>query len=87
MNNIQDISANGGGDRLRIRKFDGPVTVTSDDLESNIFQNDSSTSTNTIYWLVATLILIVDERTYGTYGRAYVRMDGHLFTNSMSHIC
>ena len=58
--------------------FDGPVTLnlTSDNLESHIFENDLSTSTNSIYWLVATLSSIVDGR-----------MDGHLFTNSMSHLC
>ena len=60
------------------RKFDGPVTLTStsDEHESHIVENDLSTSTDTIYSLVATLSMIVDGR-----------MDGHLFTNSMSHLC
>ena len=49
------------------RNFDGPVanTLTSDVLESNIVENDSSTFTNTIYLLVATLSLTVDGRTDG----------------------
>ena len=54
------------------RKFDGPVTLTLDDLEIHIVENDLSTSTNVPYWLVATLRLIVD---------------GHVFTNCMSHLC
>ena len=65
------------------RNFDGPVnlTLTSDDLESHIVENDFSTSTNTIYWLVATLSSIVDVRTDGrTDGRTF-------FTNSTSHLC
>ena len=42
------------------RKFDGPVTLTltSDDLENYIVENGLSTSTNTIYWHVATFNLI-----------------------------
>ena len=47
----------------RFRKFDGPMTLTSDDLETHIVENDLSTPTNTIYWLVATLSLNVDGRT------------------------
>ena len=49
------------------RKFDGPVTLTltSDDLENYIVDIGLSTSTNTSYWLVATLSLIVDGRTDG----------------------
>ena len=49
------------------RNFDGPVTLTltSDDLENYFVANGLSTSTNTIYWLVATLSLIVDGRTNG----------------------
>ena len=64
------------------RNFDGPVTLilTSDELENHIVENDLSASTNTIYWLVVTLSLIVDGRTYG-------RMDVHFLTNSMSHLC
>jgi len=44
------------------------LTLTSDDLESDIFVNVSSTLTNTIIWFVAALSLIVDVRTY-TYRR------------------
>ena len=54
------------------RNFDGPVTLTltSDDLECHIVETDlSSTSSNNTYWLVGTLSLIVDVRTYvGTDG-------------------
>ena len=64
------------------RNFEGPVTLTlpSDDLESHIVAHILSTSTNITYWLVATL---------RTDGRLIVdgRMDGHVFTNSMSHLC
>ena len=64
------------------RKFGGPVTLTltSDDLESHINVNDLSISTNTMYWLTATLSLIVDGR---TYLRTDGRMDGHFFTNTV----
>jgi len=48
------------------------LTLTSDDLESDIFVNDSSTLTNTTIWFVAALSLIVDVRTY-------VRTDGRTF--------
>ena len=56
------------------RNFDGAVTftLTSDDFENHIVAKDLSTSTNTIYWLVATLSLIVDGRRYG-------RSDGRTF--------
>ena len=49
------------------RKFDGPVTLTltTDDLESQIVAHVLSTSTNITYWLVATLRLIVDGGTDG----------------------
>ena len=55
-------------------------TLTSDDLESHIIVNVSSTLTNTIIWFVAALSLIVDVRTYGRtdghmYGRTYRRTD------------
>jgi len=40
------------------------LTLTSDDLESAIVVNDSSTLTNTTIWFVAGLSLIVDVRTY-----------------------
>ena len=55
--------------------FDTPFTLTStsDNNESHIVENDLSTFTNTIYWLVATLSLIVDVR---TYVRTDGRMDG-----------
>ena len=60
------------------RNFEGPVTsaLTSDDVESHTVAHVLSTSTNNTYWLVATLRLITDGR-----------MDGHVFTNSMSHLC
>ena len=48
------------------------LTLTSDDLESDIVVNDSSTLTNTTIWFVAALSVIVDVRTY-------VRMDGQTF--------
>jgi len=40
------------------------VTLTLDDLETDIVMNDSSTLTNTTIWFVAGLSLIVDVRTY-----------------------
>jgi len=40
------------------------LTLTSDDLESDIVVNDLSTLTNTTIWFVAALSLIVDVRTY-----------------------
>jgi len=39
------------------------LTLTSDDLESDIIVNDSSTLTNATIWFVAALSLIVDVRT------------------------
>ena len=48
------------------------MTLTSDDLESHIIVNVSSTLTNTTVWFVAALCLIVDVRTD-------VRMDGRTF--------
>jgi len=39
------------------------LTLTSDDLESDIFVNDSSTLTNTTIWFEAGLSLIVDVMT------------------------
>jgi len=41
------------------------LTLTSDDLESDIIVNDSSTLTNTTIWFVAGLSLIVDGRSDG----------------------
>jgi len=41
------------------------LTLTSDDLESHIIVNVSSTLINTTIWFVAALSLIVDIRTYG----------------------
>ena len=38
------------------------MTLTSDDLESHIIVNVSSTLTNTTIWFVAALSLIVDVR-------------------------
>jgi len=40
------------------------LTLTSDDLESLIFVNDSSTLTNSTIWFVAALNLFVDVRRY-----------------------
>jgi len=45
-------------------KFHVTLTLTSDDLESHIVVNVSSTLTNTTIWFVAALCLIVDIRTY-----------------------
>jgi len=56
------------------------LTLTSDDLESDIIVNDSSTLTNTTIWFVAALCLILDVRTYGrTDRRTDVRTDGRTF--------
>ena len=41
------------------------LTLTSDDLESHIIMNVSSTLTNTTIWFVAALCFIVDVRTDG----------------------
>jgi len=41
------------------------LTLTSDDLESHIVVNVSSTLTNYTIWFVAALCLIVDGRTHG----------------------
>jgi len=49
------------------------LILTSDDLESHIDVNVSSTLTNFTIWFVAALCLIVDVR---TDGRTYVRTDG-----------
>jgi len=57
-------------------KSDVTLTLTSDDLESDIVVNDSSTLTNTTIWFVAALSLIVDVRTDGP---TYVRTDGHFY--------
>jgi len=40
------------------------LTLTSDDLESHILMNVSSTLANITIWFVAALSLIVDARTY-----------------------
>jgi len=48
------------------------LTLTSDDLESHITVNVSSTLTNFTIWFVAALSLIVDVQTY-------VRTDGHFY--------
>ena len=49
------------------------MTLTSDDLESDIIVNDSSTLTNTIIWFVAALSLIVDVQMYRrTDGRTFL---------------
>jgi len=49
------------------------LTLTSDDLESHIVVNVSSTLTNSAIWFVAALSMIADVR---TDGRTYVRTDG-----------
>jgi len=48
------------------------LTLTSDDLESDIIVNDSSMLRNTTIWFVAASSLIVDVR-------MYARMDGHFY--------
>jgi len=60
------------------------LTLTSDDLESHIIVNVSSTLTNATIWFVAALCFTVDVRTDGrTYASAYVRTygrtDGHFY--------
>jgi len=52
------------------------VTLTSDDLDSDIVVNDSSTLTNTTILFVAALNVIVDVQ---THIRMYVRTDGRTF--------
>jgi len=52
------------------------TTLTSDDLESHIVVNVSSTVTNTTIWFVAALCFIVDVQ---TYGRTDVWTDGHFY--------
>jgi len=52
------------------------LTLTSDDLESDIAVNVSSTLTNTTIWFMAALSLIVDV---WTHGRTYVQTDGHFY--------
>jgi len=52
--------------------FHVTLTLTSDDLESHIIVNVSSTLTNTTIWFVAALCFNVDVRTD-------VRMDGHFY--------
>ena len=49
------------------------LTLTSDDLESHIFVNVSSTLTNTTIWFVVALCFTVDVRTDGrTDGRTFL---------------
>jgi len=48
------------------------LTSASDDLESHIAVNVSSTQTNTTIWFVAALCFIVDVQTY-------VWTDGHFY--------
>jgi len=48
------------------------LTLTSDDLESHINVNVSSTLTNTTIWFMAALSVIEDVRTY-------IRTDGHFY--------
>jgi len=56
------------------------LTLTSDDLESHIVVNVSSTLTNSTIWCAAALCLIVDVRTDGrTDGRTFLPgLLGHL---------
>ena len=72
------------------RKFDGPVTLTlsSDNLESHIFENDLTPAIASIGLWLHWVWLWTDGRTdVRTDGQTDGRMDGHLFTNSMSHGC
>ena len=57
------------------------LTLTSDDLESHIVVNVSSTLTNTIIWFVAALCLIVDMRRADgwMYGQTDVHRYGRTF--------
>jgi len=51
------------------------LTLTSDDIESHIVVNVSSTITNSTIWFVAALSLIVDVQTYvRMYAHTYVPM-------------
>jgi len=65
------------------------LTLTSDDLESHIVVNDSSTLTNATIWFVATLCFIVDVRTYvctdvRSEGRTFLPdLLGHLLGDEM----
>jgi len=56
------------------------LTLTSDDLESHIIVNVSSTLTNTTIWFVAALCFIVDVQMYvHTDGRTFLPgLLGHL---------
>jgi len=47
------------------------LTLTSDDLESHMVMNVSSTLTNTTIWFVAALSLIVDVLFYGHFYRVH----------------
>ena len=47
------------------------MTLTSDDLESDIIVNVSSTLTNTTIWFVAALCFIVDIRTDKHFYQVY----------------
>jgi len=50
------------------------LTLTSDDLESHIVVNVSSTLTNTTIWFVAALCVIVDVRKYVQTDRHFYRV-------------
>jgi len=56
------------------------LTLTSDDLESDIIVNDSSTLTNTTIWFVAALSVIVDVQMYRWTD---VSSDGQTFLPSL----
>jgi len=66
------------------------LTLTSDDLESHIIVNVSSTLTNSTIWFVAGSSLIVDVRTFvrtdvRTYVRTDVRTDGRTYVRT--YVC
>ena len=62
------------------------LTLTSDDLESHIVVNVSSTLTNTTIWFVAALCFIVDVRIDEcTHGRTFLLgLLGHLLGDEMT---
>ena len=59
------------------------LTLTSDDLESHIVVNVSSTLTNTTIWFVAALSLIVDVRTDGLSTSYNSTFSLHMFQNAI----
>ena len=69
------------------------LAMTSDDLESHIIVNVSSTLTNTTIWFVAALCFIVDVCTYiwtdgRTDGRTFLPgLLGHLSRDDLKRKC